>query len=136
MITGMDILAFLAAPFALKGRTPVDAEQFAGHVVPKNEPEVSLSKPPEFKPRWWFSSYRLDARPLAWSLENRPEDWRWGGGGYTIVHKPSNHTYWVGVGPYRLFEAMCSCHQSSRGRFQMFQQGLFHKAFKTWKAAN
>jgi hypothetical protein len=101
------------------------------------------AKLPTFKPRWWYSSQRLDARPVAWSLINRPEDWEWGrypngeDGRLIILHKPSVHEFWVGSGRgfYRLHSADCGC-SSTRGRFQHFQQGLFHRAFTQWQDAH
>lgn len=91
---------------------------------------------PVFKPRFWFKPGLLDARPVAWSLVNRPEDWRWGNGRYTILHIPSKHEFWVSNGPgyYYLYSTeRCSCEHGARGKFQKYQQKLFHKAFVHWQ---
>lgn len=90
---------------------------------------------PDFKPRWWYRSDRLDARPVIWSLYNHPEEWEWQHVGYRINHKPSSHMFWVanGRGYYRLDSVgvPCGC-LSAGGYFQMFQQIAFHKAFTWW----
>lgn len=91
---------------------------------------------PTFASRWWFKSNRLDARPVAWSLRTRPQDWEWEHEDYTIRHKPSQHIFWIanGLGYYRLYDANCSCtSRSDNGRFQHFQQMVFHRAFKCWR---
>ena len=116
----MDVLAFLTAPFAL-----------ALKKIGRPKPDL-----PTFEPRWWYRGDRLDARPVAWSLRNRPDDWQWHHQPYTIEHKPSRHVFWVGNGWgfYRLYEANCSCtSRSRRGHFQRFQQGVFGRAYRHWR---
>lgn len=88
--------------------------------------------PPKFKPRWYFSHNRLDARPVIWSLENHPEEWQVDVPGLSILHKPSKHTFWIGEsGPARLFPTECSCHTTSR-LFQPLQEGAFRRAYTSW----
>src|SRR5262245_46164259 len=111
----MDLLAFLTVP--------------AIAAVSVTEADETL---PAFKRRWWHSARRLDARPVVWSLRNRPQDWEWAHREYTIRHKPSDHVFWVANGPgfYALYEANCSCtSRSDRGRFQRLQQWTCHFAF-------
>jgi hypothetical protein len=105
--------------------------------VPKNEPEVDQKKPPEFTRRWWYSSRRLDARPLAWSLVNRPHEWAWSSQNL-IVHMPSTHIYWIGTNQkaFQYDAPYCNCQSASRGRFQRGQQRMFRNAFNTWKASH
>lgn len=55
----MDFLAFLPAAVAAA----------INNVAVKPKPL------PTFKPRWWYNPRRLDARPVIWSLYNRPEEW-------------------------------------------------------------
>lgn len=115
----MDLLAFMSVP--LVALRSFDAA---------TEPQL-----PVFKPLPWFRDDRLDARPVAWSLRNRPDDWDEATPGYTIRHKPSDHTFWIwnGKGYYSLYAADCSCTtRSDRGRFQRFQQGIFHRAYRHW----
>lgn len=98
-----------------------------------------LSALPTFKARWWHRADRLDARPVIWSLRNRPEEWTWvlfadgTNSGRRIVHVPSAHQFWVATrGFYRLERANCGCNDAG-GRFQLFQQGAFHRAFIRWR---
>ena len=110
-------------------------------VVPATVQTAAPESLPAFKQRWWFRKDRLDARPVAWSLINRPEEWDWSRtrngdilSPHVIVHKPSNHEFWVyGRGFYRLWSADCGCSRAERGQFQRFQQGLFHRAFMQWR---
>lgn len=104
----------------------------ASEMVPSVPEKPEL---PTFKRRWWFKRDRLDARPVIWSLYNRPDDWEQTSQ-YRLTHKPSRHVFWVGngYGFYGLYEANCSClSTSNRGRFQPFQQRAFHRAFLTWR---
>lgn len=114
----MDFLAFLTAAGAA---AVADAD-------------TKPAELPTFRPRWWHREDRLDARPVMWSLRNRPEEWEWRHQPYTITHRPSKHTFWVGNGWgfYSLYDADCSCTRS-RGRFQRFQQGAFGRAFRQWR---
>lgn len=106
--------------------------------VPAIKPEateVEAPALPSFTPRWWYRSDRLDARPVAWSLRNRPQDWRWRTENITLEHVPSRHVFWVGNGPmfYGLHEADCSC-KSTRGRFQRLQaRFVFGPAYRHWR---
>lgn len=119
------MLAFLTVPF-----------------VPRADVVETTKAPlPRFRPRWWFRSDRLDARPVAWSLRNHPEEWRWrqyGPGSFSdsvIEHIPSKHMFWVHMrGYYRLHaDVDCSCTSASQGgRFQKFQQRMFGRAFRHW----
>jgi hypothetical protein len=113
----MEILSFLSAPLAIAAAKTGGTDGL-----------------PTFRKLPWFRANRLDARPVAWSLRNRPEDWEWEHEDYTIKHKPSNHVFWIanGWGFYALYEANCSC-MSTRGKFQRFQQFMFGRAFKHWR---
>lgn len=92
-------------------------------------------KLPSFKPRFWYNPEKLDARPVAWSLRNKPEEWEWRNPGYTIRHKPSGHVFWVanGFGHYYLYNANCRCSTATNCKFQRFQQAVFHRAFRQWR---
>lgn len=89
---------------------------------------------PTFKPR--RNQRRLDFRPVAWSLRNRPEEWKWGAGHHCIVHKPTRHQFWVsnGVEYYDLYNTGgCSCSTVSRSsRPSLADRLRFHFAFKAW----
>lgn len=102
---------------------------------------------PVFKRRWWFRDDRLDARPVIWSLENRPEEWEVDRRSrpLTITHLPSKHEFWVGMGGYHLWRApnldgtSCGClglTHSGETRFQRFQQVAFRRAYRNWLAWN
>jgi hypothetical protein len=97
-------------------------------------PEVAKPLLPTFKPRWWFKVDRLDARPVVWSLRNRPQEWSRKGKRYTLTHMPSQHTFWIGngVGSYGLYDADCGCSTIER-KFQRFQQITFHRAYRSWR---
>ena len=118
------MLAFLAPAVAL-----VKSE------IVRDEKITAEKKLPTFKPRWWYKANGLDARPVAWSLINHPEEWVEDSPGISILHKPSKHRFWIGSGRgfYRLYSANCSCNKSE-GKFQRFQQGLFHRAYQRWRA--
>lgn len=104
-------------------------------------PDADPACLPVFQPHWWHRQDRLDARPVVWSLYNRPEDWEWKRyygdvvSDAILVHKPSKHEFWVatGIGFYRLHDANCSCHRDTAGWFQRFQQYAFHRAFRHWR---
>lgn len=106
-------------------------------VAQKKKEEAKGDGLPVFKRRWWFKDNRLDARPVAWSLVNRPQDWRYTDPEERVLeHIPSKHQFWVGSsrGNYHLWSARCGCHhQSEGGGFQKFQQGLFHRAYMQWR---
>jgi len=102
-------------------------------VVPAAQETVPAPVLPTFRPRWWYRNYRLDARPVAWSLRNRPEDWRWNTEGITLRHVPSDHVFWIANGSYSLYTANCSCQKNTRGRFQRFQAlFVFRPAYRYW----
>src|SRR5258708_16177680 len=75
----------------------------AAKIEPKHESEVvakaeieATPRLPTFEPRWWYRADRLDARPVIWSLKNRPEEWTVNYGGrphYYLKHHPTNHTF-------------------------------------------
>lgn len=111
--------------------------------APNPEVTAELQKKddlPVFKKRWWHKANRLDARPVIWSLDNRPGDWETakypGGEGrwMTLLHKPSGHEFYFGYGegPHLRTESTdCSC-TNSGGRFQMFQKGAIRNAYWRW----
>lgn len=117
--------------------------QAALEAVEKTEAEEKPALP-VFTPRWWHKPNRLDARPVIWSLRNRPQDWkitdrtarpdslRWRP--TSMIHTPSNHMFWTWhLGTPRLYDARCSCNdQSDRGRFQPFQNRAFKDAVTWW----
>lgn len=94
---------------------------------------------PTFKPRWWYRNDRLDARPVIWSLKNRPEEWEpadrrphW-----MLKHKPSGHVFRIAFGPARLVAPTdCGCLQNSVGRFQRFQSWRLKWAAAEWISKN
>lgn len=89
---------------------------------------------PTFKPKFWFRRDRLDARPAAWSLRNRPEEWESGYEGMVLTHIPSQHRFWAHLGGYHLYDAPdCGCLPASRGYFQRFQKWGFHRAVIAWR---
>lgn len=96
--------------------------------------EMKPALPAVFKPRWWYSEERLDARAVIWSLRNRPQEWK-----YTyesrdmkITHVPSNHEVWISwYMDYRLEARHCGC--SSRGAWQLFQTLAVGRAIRAWR---
>ena len=90
---------------------------------------------PTFKPRWWYSPDRLDARPVMWYLRNRPEEWEPADNRpyWFLRHKPSRHTFRIAGPAIGLASANCDCSsRSDRGRFQVFQNIAFRAAVRTW----
>ncbi len=106
--------AFMSATFAPDIQHAVEAE--------KPKPVM-----PEFKPKWWYRSDRLDARPTIWSLENRPEEWRVVFQSDSVRHEPSDHYYTT----YGTMFSMCTC---SRYQLQRGQQARLAKAVKAFIA--
>ena len=107
----MTILAFMAAP------AKADVE---------TQPPL-----PTFKPRWWYDPNRLDARPVIWSLENRPEEWECHRPGIFlhVRHKPSGHDFVADTVDTGLVDdSRCGCRSLTNGRFQIFQSWLFRHA--------
>lgn len=77
---------------------------------------------PTFKWKWWYSSDRLDARSVIWSLENRPEEWEMPSySSISVQHKPSAHRFSI----YGGMSADCGCSQL---RFQWGQRKRLGKA--------
>lgn len=115
--------------------------------APNPEVTAELQKKddlPVFKKRWWHRADRLDARPVIWSLDNRPDDWGradYGPGGtlrpaWILRHKPSNHVFWFAVVVrLEIEDNSCSC-TSTRGRFQPFQNRAIKRAYRRWHARN
>jgi len=104
--------------------------------MPAKVTKTETSALPEFKPRWWYKADRLDARPVIWSLDNHPEEWRVtheGNYNLTITHIPSNHQFWscLAMG-YRLYRADCSCSSSSSRKWQRFQFWTVGRAIRQW----
>lgn len=72
-----------------------------GAFMPSLAPDIQAAvgadapKPtmPIFKRKWWYLADRLDARPVIWSLENKPEDWEAPAFTGSVRHKPSDHFY-------------------------------------------
>lgn len=111
---------------------------------------------PTFKPRWWYSDQRFDARPVVWSLRNRPEEWEAvdssfsSGPGWSPVtgrypdglrHKPSGHIFrYFGDHAQRLVSAVspsdgtvCSClNQASDRKPQLGQRVRLWSAMWDW----
>lgn len=113
----MDVLAFLTAPIA----------------AALAKVEAKPDQLPTFKPRWWYRPHRLDARPVIWSLKNRPEEWEYDSHPpYWVQHIPSGHRFWIATfsGPAHLVSASgCGCLQrSNRGRLQLFQSYALKRA--------
>lgn len=82
---------------------------------------------PVFKRRWWHRSDRLDARPVLWSLRNRPEEWR--PSYLTVLHVPSGHEFWCTWPCNGLYRAGCSCDtRGEENHFQVFQSFWFRLA--------
>lgn len=87
---------------------------------------------PVFKSRWWYSDKRLDARPVIWSLDNRPEEWVLLGPGKDherLCHMPSDHKLWTRGLIKGDLQARCSC--SGRG-WQIFQRASLRRAMNRW----
>lgn len=97
------------------------------------EQETTVVPLPVFKPRWWHRVDRLDARPVVWSLDNRPDDWVCDCGDYVLTHKRSGHSLWIanGYGLYSMQSPGCGC-TSRGGAFQRFQQRAIHRAVRRW----
>lgn len=105
--------------------------------MPFDAGPVAIEALPLFKPR--RNQRRLDLRPVAWSLRNRPDEWEWlGSSNYRIVHKPSAHQFWVanGITFYDLYHADCSCTSRVNRRHRkpsIADRLRFHFAFKGWE---
>jgi hypothetical protein len=105
-----------------------------------NKPKETT--PPVFKKLPGFTDDRLDARPVIWSLQHRPEEWSWvrqdphpmGKARGYLRHNPSEHIF-VAVGESsQLYSAdNCSCHHTSRA-FQDGQAVAFDAAVQAWEA--
>lgn len=105
-----------------------------------NDTLAAIEKtPPQFGPQPWHSRGYLDARPVIWSLRNRPEQWeRRNVTGYDdnyciMYHKPSRHSFYeTGWG---LQSASCSCtgHPARGGRFSFAQRWQVRAAFRHWR---
>lgn len=100
---------------------------------------------PKFEAPIHFHPNRLDARPLIWLLENKPEEWSYPyarpislDSPFLIRHGESehepNHDYVADLHESQLYRADCDCSHSSR-RFQEGQSEQFHAAAKAWDAA-
>jgi hypothetical protein len=94
----------------------------------KTKPKVM----PNFQPKSWYSPNLLDARPMVWSLLNRPEEWRLDGGGTYLIHVPSGHYFFTsaenGYRPANLSNCGCS---TVRG-YQKFQVSSVRRAMEHW----
>lgn len=100
--------------------------------MPFDATTADVAALPYFKPR--RDQSRLDLRPVAWSLRNRPEEWRPSSPGITIEHVPSGHVFWVGNGIayYDLHSAdRCSC-TSVISRPLLRDRLRFHFAYREW----
>ena len=104
--------------------------------VTDDKPAVKIEEKPKlpvFKREWWHSAVRLDARPVIWSLKNRPQDWsvapRSHTFGWYLNHTPSDHSFILGHTPFfcRMYDgSLCSCQRASpRGKFQRGQKYRF-----------
>lgn len=92
------------------------------------QPVIQLKKEeivPDFAPKWWHRPWRLDARPLIWSLDNSPEDWR--REMRILCHEPSRHC--LGASTATLYRAGCSCENH---RWQLFQRFQVRRAIGRW----
>lgn len=96
---------------------------------------------PTFEPRWWHSANKLDARPMIWSLYNRPQDWEFIPVGYPFFrHKPSGHSFYASrmdspspIAKYRLANSEgCSCAMTTK-RYQRFQSWFVGRAYHHWR---
>ncbi len=121
------IVALLASAMPAKPEPEVEAVE----VAPK------LEEPPVFKARWWYSSERLDARPVIWSLDHRAHEWGvdFPGTSYeTLRHKPSRHEMYSGRGMLKgMMQAECSC---SGRPWQLGQRKAVCQAIDRWRAAH
>lgn len=87
--------------------------------------------PVVFKPR--RNQHRLDYRPVAWSLRNRPGEWQWRTLEITIEHIPSGHIFWIGADAIYLFDADCSCRPASRVRPTLADRIRLRRALRDWR---
>lgn len=101
----------------------------------KLEQEVEDKHIPTFKPRWWYSRDALDLRPVIWSLENHPEEWRWDRETSRLIHIPSKHEFadhtWSYIGGTLRSSAGCSC-ISSRHEYQIGHRAALVKAMRAF----
>lgn len=88
---------------------------------------------PQFKPKWWYKPKRLDARPMIWSLRNKPEDWQMHESGYHLIHMPSQHHY--ATDPRMEYRPLptsdCGCGTAYAG-YQPFQTFSIGRAVRSW----
>lgn len=108
---------------------------FMAATAAKSHDSIKPSEPPTFEPKWYFEKYRLDARPVMWSLKNRPDDWEYAfGDSRYLKHKPSGHVFSLAFDAVGLFDSnRCGCGTAIKGQFQMFQTGKFRKAARAWR---
>lgn len=102
--------------------------------------EAKSAPLPTFVRRPWYNPHRVDARPVIWSLRNRPEDWKYTWATHrnlTLTHKPSGHKLWAsGVMGYKIDSDSCSCTGRAWQFLQFFAMGRAVRAWKRWEAKN
>jgi|SRR5215469_195367 len=96
--------------------------------------------PPRFEKFDGYDPNKLDARPLIWSLENKPEEWSYPGPrpdnhalAFYLRHEPSNHLFNISwhENLCGLAAAECSCHATSH-QFQTGQALELYAAAVAW----
>lgn len=134
----------------------MDVLAFLSLAAVARKPEVVEGPPakPDFAPRWWYRADRLDARPVIWSIKNRPEEWQainsydgcevkrradfWAFG--YMLHVPSQHKFYIRSGemarlssaPGMELDGDCGCFTASRGRLQPFHSLMLKSAAQGW----
>jgi len=110
-------------------------------VAPETTPVKPEPKLPTFEWKWWFKKYgRLDARPIIWSLYNKPQDWERvapiNDYPQRLRHKPSNHQFYFDtsfITQMYLVQANCGCVNQGK-KFQRFQKRALKRAVNDWRA--
>jgi hypothetical protein len=109
---------------------------FAPAVIPTTKSDADTTPAlPTFKPRWWYEPDRLDARPVIWSLRNRPQEWEALHRGIflRVRHKPSGHAFVADICDTGLEDGnRCGCARST-GKFQIFQNWAFRRAARAFR---
>jgi hypothetical protein len=101
-------------------------------------PEVKPEQPslPIFT-RKWYHRFKLDIRPVCWSLRNRPEEWERqevNGNLIMFTHKPSSHYFYTNrfhEGVRLRQETRCGC-TAYANDFTALQRWQFSLAANDW----
>lgn len=104
-------------------------------VVPAIQKPEQVEKPVTKEPnlsQWYHNpKWRLDIRPMLWSLYNKPEEWTQTT--YRLTHNPSCHAVYFSNGwPfYELFGQQCDCETR---KLSLGQKWQLRRAVAGWRS--